>query len=99
MYVVLVHYKKGIEEVDRHLVAHRDFLEKWYQAGALIASGPRNPRNGGIILAREMERPALEKILKADPFAQQGIAEYEILEFSPVKHAKEFAEFVSPWKG
>jgi hypothetical protein len=37
----------------------------------------------------------LEAILKNDPFAVHGVAEFEVIEFSPVKYHPDFAVFVS----
>lgn len=95
MYAILVHYQKPLEEVEKFLVEHRNFLEVWYQKGLLIASGPQNPRTGGLILSRQIDRKALEDIFKADPFAREKIARYEFIEFSPVKYAKGFEPFLN----
>ena len=91
MFVVIVKYVKPIEEIDKVLVEHRAFLDKYYQSGHLICSGPQNPRTGGVILAKAASKNELEKILAQDPFAQNKVAEYEILEFDPIKYSKDFA--------
>lgn len=85
MLIIDLTYKKPIEEVDKHLVAHRDFLEEHYRTGIFIASGPKDPRDGGVIIALA-EQPAIEDIIKNDPFYQHGIADYQITEFIPVKY-------------
>lgn len=95
MFVILLHYKKPLAEVDRWLVAHREFLEVGYQKNLFIASGPREPRTGGVILSQCHDRALLERELSQDPFQQQGIAEYEIIEFTPVKHHPQFTPFLT----
>ncbi|MDE6094920.1 MAG: YciI family protein, partial [Muribaculaceae bacterium] len=40
MFIAILTYKKPLEEVDRFLQAHRDFLAEHYAAGDFIASGP-----------------------------------------------------------
>lgn len=95
MFIVKLTYKKPLEMVDQHLAAHRDFLEECYQKEALIVSGPLNPRTGGILLSQLKDREALMELIHADPFYIEDIAEYEILEFDPVKYHKNFAGFIS----
>ncbi|MDX2165293.1 MAG: YciI family protein [Gammaproteobacteria bacterium] len=93
MFVILVNYIKPIEMVDQYLVEHRDFLEKGYQQNYFVVSGPRNPRNGGVIISQLKDRGQLENILKQDPFWVNGIGEYEIIEFNPVKFHKDFEKY------
>jgi uncharacterized protein YciI len=94
MFIVKVSYQKPIEEVDRFLVEHRAFLDKGYQQNYLMASGPQNPRVGGIILSQLSDRHQLQEFLAQDPFLIHEIASYEIIEFTPVKFHKDFAVFV-----
>ncbi|HJV53013.1 MAG TPA: YciI family protein [Noviherbaspirillum sp.] len=85
MFVVLLTYRRPIEDVEKHLAEHVEFLNRQYDAGVFIASGRRVPRTGGVILATGVERAALESILELDPFKREGIAEYELVEFVPTK--------------
>ena len=93
MFLVLITYKKPINEIEQHLAAHREFLELGYQKNYFIVSGPRNPRDGGIILSQLTDRKLLEDNLKDDPFIVYDLADYEIVEFVPVKYHKDFAGF------
>lgn len=94
MFVIQLHYKVAIEQVDQYLIEHRNFLEAGYQKNYFIASGPKNPRTGGIILSQLKNRAQLEKILSEDPFSIHVIADYEIMEFTPVKFHADFAKFI-----
>lgn len=89
MFIVFVHYIRSLEELEAHLADHRRFLDEQYAAGHFLASGPRVPRTGGIVLARTATREELELVLAADPFRTAGVAEYEILEFTPTKYRPE----------
>jgi uncharacterized protein YciI len=91
MFVIVLTYLEPLDVVERHLVAHVEYLKKQYEAGVFIASGRRIPRTGGVILARAGNRHALQEILKQDPFCVHGIAEYEIIEFSPSMAAPELS--------
>ena len=94
MFVVLITYKKPLEEIDHHLAAHRSFLEEGYKNDFFVVSGSKSPRTGGVIISQLKDRDTLEKILKNDPFLIHGIAEYEIVEFIPSKYHENFKIFI-----
>jgi uncharacterized protein YciI len=96
MFVVKLKYLKPLELVDQYLVQHRDFLEEGYKKGFFLASGPQNPRVGGIIIALIKTREELEAVLKQDPFCVEGLASYELIEFTPVKYHPLLTSLVSP---
>ncbi len=85
MFVVLLTYKKPLEEIEKHLIEHRAFLDQGYSKDFFLASGPMNPRTGGVIISQLENRDQLESILKQDPFFVQGLADYNFIEFHAVK--------------
>lgn len=94
MFVVILTYKKSIELIDQHLIGHRKFLDEGYQNNLLVASGPKNPRDGGILISQAKNRQQLEDFIKRDPFYEHELADYEIMEFDPVKYHTNFACFI-----
>ena len=83
MFIAILTYKKPLEDVDRFLQAHRDYLACHYASGDFITSGPQNPRTGGVIMIRANSRAAVDAIISQDPFNINGIASYHIVEFTP----------------
>ncbi len=83
MFIAILKYKKPLEEVDRFLQAHRDYLADHYAAGNFISSGPQTPRVGGVIMIKVENRIAVDAIIVQDPFNINGIADYQIVEFTP----------------
>lgn len=82
MYIVSLHYdQRPLAEVDAQLEAHRAWLDRHYAAGEFLASGPKVPRTGGVILVRAMPRARLDALLADDPFARAGVARHEVIEF------------------
>jgi uncharacterized protein YciI len=81
MYIINLTYHKPLDEVETLLPAHRQWLQKNYQQGIFLASGRKEPRTGGIILAKGIERSTLNTILAADPF--NAVANYDVTEFIP----------------
>lgn len=85
MFIAIVSYKKPLDDVDRHLAAHRAFLDRHYESGEIIASGPQTPRQGGVIMLGVESRERALGILAEDPFNVNGIADYQVVEFTPTK--------------
>lgn len=95
-FVIASDYLAPLTEIDRLLAEHRAHLGTGYTRGLLLASGPQNPRIGGMILARAHERAELERFLADDPFQKAGIARYHLVEFDPVKQSDLFASWAAP---
>ncbi len=82
MYVLaIVRYRKSLDHIDAHLEAHRAYLRDLKAKGVVLASGPMDPRNGGMILLRvpdDAPDAVLDGIRDNDPFVQAGVAQYEL---------------------
>ena len=89
--IINIDYKVPFAEVEKHLVAHREYLQIYYDKGNFIASGPKDPRTGGIILAVG-DIDTLNEIIKGDPFFANDIADYNIVSFNPVKKSPAFED-------
>ncbi len=87
-------YKQPLDIIDQHVTAHRAFLEEGYQKNYFITSGPQNPRTGGVIISQLQNREQLETLIKDDPFHIHNLADYEIIEFVPLKYHVNFAAFI-----
>lgn len=83
LFIVDLHYIVSFDEIEPELEAHVKFLEENYSSGHFIASGPKVPRTGGVIIATAESRETLEQILAADPFHAKHLAQYNITEFRP----------------
>ena len=94
MFIVSLSYKKEISEVEKFIELHIQFLEKYYEEKKFIFSGRKNPRTGGVILVRNVDRETLNNIIKQDPFYQNEIADYDITEVIPTKYDDNFAYFI-----
>ncbi|MGS2718326.1 YciI family protein [Eionea flava] len=94
MFIVSISYRVELSAVDAHIPEHVAFLEKYYASGHFIASGRKEPRTGGVIIANAESRQVIEQILAEDPFAKAGIADYDITEFLPTKMAEGFERFM-----
>lgn len=89
-FLVDLTYIRPLEEIDALLDAHVAFLEDQYAQNHFIFSGPKEPREGGVILAKMGSRSALDDVLAADPFNKVGVARYTVTEFNPRMYADGF---------
>ncbi|MDR7029329.1 YciI family protein [Rhizobium rosettiformans] len=86
MFILSLTYVKSTEEADRFMAPHMDWVNVGYDRGMFLASGRKNPRTGGLILARG-ERAELEAYVAADPFTVEGVAVYEVTEVAVTRTA------------
>ncbi len=94
LFAILITYTKPMNEIEKILPSHRAFLKNGYDSGNLLASGPQNPKVGGIAIgAFESREDALE-FFKNDPYALNSVATHQVLEFTPVLHQEFLKEFL-----
>lgn len=95
MFLFNLTYVKPLEEVQRVLPRHLEYLDQHYQTRKFICSGRKVPRTGGIILCNCSTREEAEALMVQDPFYTEGIAQYELIEFEPTKALDAFRkEFI-----
>jgi uncharacterized protein YciI len=91
MFVLELTYTAPLDEVDAVLPEHVLWLEEQYEKGFFLASGRKNPRDGGVILAVAGDRARIEEIVAGDPFVTAGVCAYRVTEFIATKTSPELA--------
>ena len=94
LFILHINYEKPFEEVEKVLAEHRAFLSEYYENGALLASGPKNPRTGGVVIGKFASANEALEFTKLDPFVKTKTAKYDITEFTPVKHSDALSAFL-----
>jgi uncharacterized protein YciI len=84
-FIIEIKYLVPFSEIEKVLLEHRNFLQKGYDAGLLLFSGPQEPKIGGLIVARGESLEKIKDYFKDDPFLKHHIADYRYIEFNPVK--------------
>ncbi len=87
MFVVSLTYKVPDEIVDFHRPGHMAWLKDAFDGGIFLASGRRVPATGGVLLSK-VDRATLDAALAEDPFYSNGVAEFEIIEFTATSVAE-----------
>ncbi|MFS8980704.1 YciI family protein [Cupriavidus necator] len=95
MFIVELTYTQPLDAIEARLSEHRRFLDAQYARGLFLVSGPKNPRDGGVILVSGLiARNELDKLLREDPFHKNGLAEYRVTEFAALKHHPALAKLL-----
>lgn len=82
-FILSLRYTADLEAVDALMNDHVAWLKKNHAAGHLVGWGRKKPRDGGIIMATGESREAVGKLAASDPFVTGGVAEVEVIEWSP----------------
>lgn len=94
-FIIKIDYSSPIEEIEKVLADHRNFLQQGYDQKFLLCSGPLNPRTGGIIIAKAENLEIIKTFFENDPYNINKLANYEFLEFNPVKHQNFMSDWIS----
>lgn len=66
-----------------YLEPHLEFLKAGHAAGHFLAWGPCEPRTSGLVFIRAKDRAEAETFTDDDPFLTSGVAERELIEWTP----------------
>ncbi|MCX9147253.1 YciI family protein [Erythrobacter sp. WG] len=83
IFIASLTYTVPIARIDAALEAHLAWLKAGHEAGHFVAWGPREPRDGGLIFIKAASREEAERLLAADPFMQEGLADLQIIQWTP----------------
>ena len=79
-------YLVPFEELSELIPKHREFLQRGYDSGFFLCSGPQIAR-GGFLIARADSLAKLEELLAEEPFTKAKKMRFSrITEFNPVQH-------------
>ncbi|HEX7020828.1 MAG TPA: YciI family protein [Gemmatimonadaceae bacterium] len=80
--LAIIRYRRPLDEVMNVTEQHRAYLKELKENGTLVASGPMDPRAGGVLLLRVPDddvAAALDHIRDGDPYVTFGLAQYELI--------------------
>lgn len=92
--VISLTYGEDMDAIDAAMSDHVDWLRAAYAEGRLIASGRKQPRTGGIVIAVG-SRAEVEAMVSLDPFVSRGLATAEITPFTASMVALPLADVLS----
>ena len=75
------------DELAELVPVHRAFLQKRYDDGFFLCSGPQIPARGGFPIARAESLAKLQELLAEEPFAKAKKMRFSrITQFEPAQH-------------
>jgi uncharacterized protein YciI len=84
-FVVEATYSVPIEQVREAYPRHRAWLQKGYDLGLFLCSGPKIPPTGGYLVARAESVEILQTMFEEEPLNKERLASFTFTEFNPVK--------------
>jgi len=85
MFVIASTYTRPISREEAVVAEHLAFVDRCYGNGQFVASGPREPFTGGLIIAHGDSEDRVRALMQDDPFVREGVADYEFMHFRPSK--------------
>jgi uncharacterized protein YciI len=92
-FLIDIEYTAPLEIINMIVSEHRAFLQTGYDQGMILMSGPKNPKTGGIVIARAPAMSEVQAFFFNDPYHKHNAAKYQFLEFDPVKKQ----DFMEDW--
>jgi uncharacterized protein len=84
-FAAIIQYIKDANKIQSIRPSHRQYLMSLREQGKLAVSGPFTDDSGALIVYEAATREEAEKLLKSDPFCENGIfLHYEIRPWNPV---------------
>ena len=85
MFIALTAYTAPLPPDYPDLPAHWAYVEDCYRRGELVASGPQEPRVGGVLVIRGMDRARAQAVMDGDPLVVSGRVRYELVGFTATR--------------
>lgn len=83
-FIVEIIYKAAPEEIAKIRNEHREYLQKGYDNGTILMSGPQTPKIGGMLVMKGVSMEEIHSFFEKDPYNLAGLTEYVYFEFEPV---------------
>jgi len=96
MIIAHLAYKAPLEEIDKYIFSHKEFINNLIKNKEVLVAGPYKPiRNGGVIIFFAKNEAAVTKLIKDDPFYFNNLVKYKLFNFDPVDHIPDLAHLLS----
>jgi uncharacterized protein YciI len=93
-FIVDIHYSVPYERIAEIVQDHRAFLQKGFDSGFLLLSGPKEPRSGGFVICKAQSLEKIVEYFDFDPYKLSNASTYTFMEFSPIKYQPWLADWI-----
>ncbi|WP_266158696.1 YciI family protein [Dyella silvatica] len=84
MFLINSSYITELSQVEPHRKAHGEWVAKYIEEGTFLFAGPKRSKQGGIIVAKRIEKARLLQILSEDSYVSADVVENQIVDFDAV---------------
>jgi uncharacterized protein YciI len=81
------------EELNTIIQQHLSHLQKGFDEGWILFSGPKVGSGGGVIIMKAETQNEVDEYFAADPMKKAGVQNYEITEFKLHKSQNNLSEW------
>ena len=85
MFIAVTTYTSSLTPDDPVLPSHWAYIEECYRQELIVASGPQEPRNGGVLVLRGNDRGRAKAQMDDDPLISSGRATYHLVAFTATR--------------
>lgn len=83
MFCVVLRFSHNKLQAAQHMAAHKRWIEQGFDDGVFLMSGSLADQQGGMVLAHNITRDALEARVALDPFVARDVVAAEITQMLP----------------
>ena len=91
MFLVLLKFSKNKQQAPAYMAEHNAWLTQGFDNGHLQMAGSLKPGLGGCVLSLLSDRDEVVAYVEQDPFVQQDVVTYELLDIEPSRLAEPLA--------
>ncbi len=89
MFIIFLKFSENFGNAKNFIAAHNEWVSRGIEDGVFQLVGSIIPNQGGAIIAANVDREEIERILNQDPFVIENIVKLKIIEITPNKAVKE----------
>lgn len=93
MFCISLKFSSNKSQAARHMAGHKRWIDEGFEDGVFLVTGSLAGNQGGMVLAHNTTREALEARMALDPFVAEKVVEAEIAEIAPHR-AEERLQFL-----
>ena len=80
MFCIFLRFSSNKGQAPQHMAEHKRWIDQGFEDGVFLATGSLAGHQGGMVLAHNTTREALQARVALDPFVAENVVEAEIAE-------------------
>jgi uncharacterized protein YciI len=83
MFSIFLRFSSNKSQAAQHMAGHKQWIDRGFNDGVFLVVGSLAGNQGGMVLAHNTTREALQARVALDPFVAQAVVDAEIVEMLP----------------